>query len=267
MRRVEPDVASGCRIKLSEGGCKTAQSYWKIGEVAKLTGLTVRTLRFYDQTGLLSPSQYTESGHRLYGEADIARLQQILSLKDLGFSLTEIKRFMEEGTLSVLDVIRQHRHHVKQQARQLQMLESKLAGIQRYLEMQQDVDPDLFFQTMEAMKMAEELHKKYFTEEQLEQLRQRGEMLGEETIRSVEREWPTLIAQVKEEMAKGTPPTDEKVKKLAKRWNELVLMFTGGDTGITKALQRQYDENPDYMAQHGLDRELLEYVQKASQSE
>ena len=55
---------------------------WKVGELAKQTGLTVRTLRFYDQIGLFSPSGKTESGHRLYDESDLSRLRRLYRLKN-----------------------------------------------------------------------------------------------------------------------------------------------------------------------------------------
>jgi hypothetical protein len=109
------------------------------------------------------------------------------------------------------------------------------------------------------MKMTE----KYFNEEQMEYLKKRREMLGEETIRSAENEWPDLIAKVRAEMDKGTPPTDPTVLALAKRWHELVEMFTGGDQGIFQSLQKQYDENPDVAAQNGIDQECLRYVGEA----
>ena len=63
------------------------QTRWKIGELAKRTGITVRTLHHYDQIDLLVPSMHSDAGHRLYSATDIARLQQILSLKQLGFHL------------------------------------------------------------------------------------------------------------------------------------------------------------------------------------
>lgn len=63
------------------------KKYWKVGELAKQTGLTVRTLHHYAEIGLLS----TDTGHRLYTNTDIATLQQIILLKQLGFSLEEIK--------------------------------------------------------------------------------------------------------------------------------------------------------------------------------
>ena len=57
----------------------------KVGDLARRTGLTVRTLHHYDEIGLLKPSLHTESGHRLYTGRDVARLQQVLSLRQLGF--------------------------------------------------------------------------------------------------------------------------------------------------------------------------------------
>lgn len=57
----------------------------KINEVAKLTGVTVRTLHYYDEIGLLTPSEITESGYRLYDETSLADLQQILFLENLIF--------------------------------------------------------------------------------------------------------------------------------------------------------------------------------------
>ena len=63
----------------------------KVGELAKRTGVSVRTLHYYDEIGLLSPSHRSEAGYRLYSAEDIARLQQIKSLRQLGFRLEEIR--------------------------------------------------------------------------------------------------------------------------------------------------------------------------------
>ena len=67
----------------------------KVGELAKRTGLTVRTLHHYDEIGLLRPSLHTESGHRLYTLRDLARLQQIVSLRQLGFSLDQVRECLD----------------------------------------------------------------------------------------------------------------------------------------------------------------------------
>ncbi len=66
-----------------------------VNEVSKLTGVSIRTLRYYDSIGLLKPSEYTESGYRLYDDTSLERLQQILLFKELEFPLKEIKRIID----------------------------------------------------------------------------------------------------------------------------------------------------------------------------
>src|SRR3954465_7980083 len=63
---------------------------WKIGELARRTGLTVRTLHHYDAIGLLPPAERSEGAHRVYGEDDVRRLYRIVSLRSLGFPLDAI---------------------------------------------------------------------------------------------------------------------------------------------------------------------------------
>ena len=62
-----------------------------VNEVSKLTGVSIRTLQYYDNIGLLKPAEYTESGYRLYDDAALERLQQILLFRELEFPLKDIK--------------------------------------------------------------------------------------------------------------------------------------------------------------------------------
>ena len=64
-----------------------------VNEVSKLTGVSIRTLQYYDTIGLLKPIEYTESGYRLYDDTSLERLQQILLFKELEFPLKEIKKY------------------------------------------------------------------------------------------------------------------------------------------------------------------------------
>lgn len=66
-----------------------------VNEVSKLTGVSIRTLQYYDAIGLLKPSGYTESGYRLYDDTSLERLQQILLFKELEFPLKEIKEIID----------------------------------------------------------------------------------------------------------------------------------------------------------------------------
>ena len=87
----------------------------KVGELARRTGLTIRTLHHYDEIGLLRPSLHTDSGHRLYTAADVARLQQVLSLRQLGFSLEEVRDCLDRPGFSPLEVIRLHVARLREQ--------------------------------------------------------------------------------------------------------------------------------------------------------
>jgi DNA-binding transcriptional MerR regulator len=77
---------------------------WRIGEVAKLTGVTTRTLRYWEELGLLQPASRTDGGERLYGTADVRRVTRIRDWQELlGFSLDEVKAVLSTGDVDVLD--------------------------------------------------------------------------------------------------------------------------------------------------------------------
>ena len=66
-----------------------------VNEVSKIAGVSIRTLQYYDQIGLLKPAEYTESGYRLYDDTAMERLQQILLFRELEFPLKEIKAIVD----------------------------------------------------------------------------------------------------------------------------------------------------------------------------
>jgi DNA-binding transcriptional MerR regulator len=77
---------------------------WRIGEVAKLTGVTTRALRYWEELGLLRPASRTDGGERLYTPADLRRVTRIRDLQELlGFSLEEVKAVLTTGDVDILD--------------------------------------------------------------------------------------------------------------------------------------------------------------------
>jgi len=80
---------------------------WRIGEVAKLTGVTTRTLRYWEELELLHPSTHRDSGERLYSPPDVARVTRIRNLQELlGFSLAEVRAVLDTEDIDVLDRVR-----------------------------------------------------------------------------------------------------------------------------------------------------------------
>jgi DNA-binding transcriptional MerR regulator len=93
-----------------------------IGEVAGLASVSVRTLHHYDEIGLLVPSVRTESGYRLYSDADIASLQQVLFFKELGFPLSEIARIMHDPSFDRLEALQMQHRMLEDKAAQLALM-------------------------------------------------------------------------------------------------------------------------------------------------
>ena len=241
---------------------------WKVGELAERTGLTVRALHHYDAMGLLSPSGRTDSahqaGHRLYTAADVARLQQVLSLKQLGFSLEQIREYLARADYDPRRVVRMHLERVRGQAAELKRLEDRLTALADALEKAEIVSADEFLTTIEEMTMIE----KYYTREQLESLQRRREEAGEageEVIRQAPQQWAEWQADVRAAMDAGIEPTDPRAQELARRWFALVSGFTGGDPGLFLSLKRMYQDEDTI---HGMDvaamRPGMEWMEKAA---
>ena len=241
------------------------QTSWKVGELASQTGLTVRTLHHYDEINLLKPSEYSSSGHRLYREEDIIRLQQILSLRQLGFSLEEIKNCLQNPNFSSVKLIQSHIDKLNQQVELQQQLTKLLKGILIHLQAKETIDVDNLIKTIEVTTMSEELFNKYYTKEQRQYLDERAQIVGEEKIQQTQKEWQDLFAAVEAEMNQGTEPTDEKVLVLAKRWQELIESFTGGNSEVKNSLNNMVKTEYSTMQQQfGFpDARVFEYIGKA----
>src|ERR1700730_9918460 len=120
------------------------QNFYTIEQVASRTGFTKRTLRYYEEVGLLPPTDRTEGNYRRYSEADIQRLERIKNLRNLlGFSLTEIRELVEvEDERGQIKVAYQHEAEASAKVAeleradelihgQLQLIEQKLAGLEQ----------------------------------------------------------------------------------------------------------------------------------------
>lgn len=103
-----------------------------VKEVSKLTGVSVRTLQYYDKIGLLQPTKYTDSGYRLYDDTALERLQQILLFRELEFPLKEIKAILDSTNfdgkkalsqqIELLELKKQHLENLINFARGIKMI-------------------------------------------------------------------------------------------------------------------------------------------------
>lgn len=236
----------------------TAEATYRIGELARVAGVTVRALHHYDSLGLLSPSERTHGGHRLYTAPDVERLYRLLALRGLGLPLEEIATLLDASD-GIADTVRRHLSRVEHQLAALAALRFRLTRLLGALDGGEE-STQWFLDALEAMSMFE----KYYTPEQLAQLERRREEMGEDAIRAVEQEWKDLYARLREHREAGTDPADPAVQALVRRSGDLIRMFTGGDPGIEASLKRMYEQEGPERASRGVaDPEDIAYLERA----
>lgn len=225
---------------------------YRTGEFAARAGVSVRTLRFYDQKGLLRPAERSRAGHRMYTDEDLVALEQILALKFLGFSLDEIAGYLRAGADDLLAGL----------ARQKALLAERQAQIDRVIRAIEQVEhmahngpsrADGLAEIMEAIRMSKDndLMDQYFTPEQARAMRDLSEQSYSKEAKRKVAEWPEwtaedqarvdaqyadIAARLRRLVAEGRPPEGPEAQALAKESLDLIAQFTQGDPDIASGL-------------------------------
>lgn len=243
-----------------------SENVWKVGELAEQTGISVRTLHHYDDIDLLSPTHRTASGHRLYTAHDVVRLQQIMSLRELGWSLAEIRDLLDRGDCPPVTILQRHMACLEQHIAQQQQLRTRLQAIAQRLEGAQHVQVEEFLRVIKEIEVMSNFSRHY-TPEQRAYLEQRAQDIGPERIRQAEADWRELIAEVRAHMDAGTDPCSPAVRALAKRWQALIDEFTGSRSDIAESCGKTWQHEPQLSRSTGIDAAMFEYVATAAASE
>jgi DNA-binding transcriptional MerR regulator len=187
-----------------------------VGELARLTGITVRTLHHYDEIGLVVPSQRTAAGYRLYDDADVIRLQQVLLFRELGLPLDEIAFAIDQAG-SREDLLRQHREVlVQKRARidaMLSALDSALVSLEKGRVMQPD-DVKQMFEGFDPSQYDEEVKQRWGNTEAYKESQRRTRRYGKAEWDQIQGDWQAIYAELATLMKAGTPVTDPAVQAL-----------------------------------------------------
>ncbi|WP_264740160.1 MerR family transcriptional regulator [Cytobacillus firmus] len=95
---------------------------YTVQKLAQLAGVSSRTLRYYDEIGILKPARTNSSGYRIYGQKEVDRLQQILFYRELGISLDQIKEIITAPAFDAADALKEHREKLLEKRKQLDLL-------------------------------------------------------------------------------------------------------------------------------------------------
>ena len=179
----------------------------------------------------------------------------------MGFSLAEIRDLLSWPDYAPQQVIQLHIARLDEQIQLQRRLCTRLEAIAKRLQVAEQVSVEEFVTAIKEIEMVERFEK-YYTPEQLQELDNRRQVVGEDRMREVEGEWKQLLEQIRSEMANGTNPASETMQRLAKRYRGLIDEITGGNKKIEESLRRMYKAEPDIASDKGYtpDPTMAEYV-------
>jgi DNA-binding transcriptional MerR regulator len=221
---------------------------WQAREFANLTGVTVRTLHHYDRLGLLKPAGgRTQAGYRIYGESDLARLEQIVVLKFLGLPLKQIRDLLDRNALAQSEglaaVLRLQKGALLEKRRRLDAALSAIGEAQRALAAGADPDLKNIIEVMD-MQNDTEWMMRYYNDEARAKVEERKSLWSPELQAQTTKDWEQLGRDV--EAALGEDPAGAAAQALAARWRKLMAGFTGGDPSIQAGLNTMHADRNNW---------------------
>ncbi len=223
----------------------------QVGELARRTGLTVRTLHHYDAIGLLAPSARSEAGYRLYGPDDLARLHAIQALRLLGLPLAEIGGLLGAGGESLSAIVARQIAALDRQIAQATALRERLALLEQRLAEGGRPDTGDWLATLEQMST----YGRYFSPAEIRALTANWKAVADQ--------WPPLIAEVSERMARGVPADALELQPLAARWMTLMGQWMDGNYDLVTRWGEMYRREPVARRDDGPSAELVDYIGEA----
>ncbi|BCR35148.1 MerR family transcriptional regulator [Mariniplasma anaerobium] len=168
---------------------------YKVKQVSKLVGVSVRTLHHYDEIGLLMPKFITDAGYRIYADEDLERLQQILFFKELDFSLQEIKNILDTPGFDKKKALYRHKKLLIEKRKRVERLITTVEKTLKAFEERKDINTmDMF----EGFDMTEiEKHKEKYAEETKEKYENNSAYIEsiKKTSKYTKEDWARIHAE------------------------------------------------------------------------
>lgn len=184
-----------------------------VNEVSKITGVSVRTLHYYDTIGLLKPTQVTQAGYRLYNDTALERLQIILIFRELQFPLKEIKKILEHPNFNLEEALEA----------QIKLLELQQVHIEELISLAHQIQEEgvnkmdfKTFDNTEFHQYAAEVKERWGTTKEYEEYSKKIENKSKEELKGTQKQLMDLFAEIGQlkQLAVTELAVQEKLKEL-----------------------------------------------------
>lgn len=234
---------------------------YTIGKLSKNTGVTIRTLDYYDEIGLLKPSSKTEGGHRIYREDDVMRLERILALKYMGFSLEQIKEIPKNSASTWQESIQQQLEWIKREQKRLQMLEQALRGVSISIEMEGEINWQIIFGIIQLYQQGPENvlqpYEEYLSKDEMKKIMDMNvQNMSEEDIR----DWMKVISDIKNHL--DMDPASEKAQQLVENFENQVDNMFGNDEELIEHMGEALQNFKEDIAFYPMNKDVIHFIEK-----
>jgi DNA-binding transcriptional MerR regulator len=224
---------------------------YTIKQLADMSGVSVRTLHYYDEIGLLNPKDYGENGYREYGDAEALRLQQILFFRELGFSLDKIKEIMEKPNFDLAGALLTHRALLEEKIERMYTLIETVDKTINKLKGDEEMSNDDLYKGFDEKKQKEyekEIEDKYGKSPEgakmIAQSKERVAKMGKEGMQKVQEELKSIHEEIAANMDKGYDSPE--VQAAIARHRAWLNNFYDCNDQVHLGLGKMYMEHPDF---------------------
>jgi DNA-binding transcriptional MerR regulator len=243
-------------------------SGYTVKQVAKLSGVSVRTLHHYDEVGLLKPDSVGANGYRYYGKDELLRLQQILFHRELGFPLEEIRQVLDAPDFDRAAALKAHKARLEAQTKRYRRLVKTIEATLAELEGERQMDDKDLYKGFAPEKQAE--YEAWITErygaDKVEASKARMKGWQAADFQALQGDFETLEAGMAKALTDGLPADSAAVQAIMRDWAQWIGRTWGrAPTGEAFAgLGQLYQSHPDFRARYdGRAAGLTDYLAEA----
>lgn len=233
---------------------QTAKSY-TVKEVAELARVSVRTLHFYHEIGLLLPAFVGANGYRYYEAAELSRLQDILFYRELGLSLEAIAAILNAPGYDRISALKSHRHQLEAQAERMAQLIATIDRTIQSIEEKTKMKPEEMYTGITPEKQAE--HEAYLINRfgdcvvpKIAESKERRRHWKAEDYQGAVAENETLNRELVKVMVEGLDPADPRVQDVVRQHYEFVCKHWTPNRSAYLGLGEMYLDHPEFRAHY-----------------
>ncbi len=240
---------------------------YTVNQLAQLAHISVRTLHYYDEIGLLKPSSVMKNGYRFYEEKEFIRLQQILFFRELEFTLDDIKRMLNRPNFSVLEALRDQKKLMQLKQTRLTNLVKTIDKTIRAMTKNQKMDKEEMYDAFkddEVKEYQEEVKARWGSTEAYKQSQTKVNNMTKKEMDKLKEDGKKFTEELAKAMDK--PIHSKEVQALIQKHYDSINFFYDCNLTMYGNLARMYVEDPRFKANYDTVKPgLAEYLQKAIQ--